>query len=70
MNRSIVLLACALVALAAGLLQPPSLEASPSIAPALQTTRVIHLNPVLDTNNRTAKLAVELILSACGKSIL
>lgn len=49
MNRSIVLLACAVVALAAGLLQPPSLEASPSIAPALQTTRVIHVNPVLDT---------------------
>jgi len=31
---------------------------------------LVELNPVLDTNNRTAKLAVELILSAFGKSIL
>jgi arginase len=31
---------------------------------------LVELNPVLDTNNRTAKLAVELILSAFGKTIL
>lgn len=31
---------------------------------------LVELNPVLDTNNRTAKLGVELILSAFGKTIL
>jgi arginase len=31
---------------------------------------VVELNPILDEGNRTAKLAVELILSAFGKTIL
>jgi len=30
----------------------------------------VELNPILDEGNRTAKLAVELILSAFGKTIL
>jgi arginase len=31
---------------------------------------IVELNPILDESNRTAKLAVELILSAFGKTIL
>jgi arginase len=31
---------------------------------------VVELNPVLDEHGRTARLAVELILSALGKTIL
>ena len=31
---------------------------------------VVEVNPVLDTMNRTADLAVELVLSAMGKRIL
>ena len=31
---------------------------------------VVEVNPVLDERNRTAELAVELILSALGKKIL
>jgi arginase len=37
---------------------------------ALLGMDLVELNPVLDTNNRTAKLGVELILSAFGKTIL
>ena len=31
---------------------------------------LVELNPILDHQNETAKLAVELILSAFGKTIL
>ena len=31
---------------------------------------VVEVNPVIDQSNRTAELAVELILSALGKKIL
>jgi arginase len=31
---------------------------------------VVEVNPILDTGNRTAILAAELILSAAGKTIL
>ena len=31
---------------------------------------LVELNPILDNQNGTAKLAVELILSAFGKTIL
>jgi arginase len=31
---------------------------------------VVEVNPVLDERNRTAEIACELILSACGKRIL
>jgi hypothetical protein len=48
-NRSIVLLACAVAALGFGLLQPPRIEARPSLAPHQQPSRIVHINPVLDT---------------------
>jgi hypothetical protein len=48
-NRSLILLVCAVVALAAGVLQPPALEARPNPAPLQQSARVAHLNPTLDT---------------------
>jgi arginase len=34
------------------------------------STEVVEVNPVIDEVNRTADLAVELILSAMGKKIL
>jgi arginase len=37
---------------------------------ALGSLEVTEINPILDDGNRTAELAVELILSALGKSIL
>jgi arginase len=39
-------------------------------AGALRSLEVTEINPILDEHNRTAELAVELILSALGKSIL
>jgi arginase len=36
----------------------------------LRSMEVVEVNPVLDTANRTALLAVELIMSAMGKRIL
>jgi arginase len=36
----------------------------------LESLEVVEVNPVLDVSNRTADLAVELILSALGKKIL
>jgi arginase len=37
---------------------------------ALVSMEFVEVNPVLDLSNRTADLAVELILSAVGKKIL
>ena len=37
---------------------------------ALRSLEVVEVNPTLDTNNRTSEVAVELILSALGKTIL
>ena len=39
-------------------------------AGVLRSLEVTEINPILDEHNRTAELAVELILSALGKSIL
>ena len=36
----------------------------------MRSFEIVEVNPTLDTNNRTAELAVELILSALGKTIL
>jgi arginase len=36
----------------------------------MRSLEVVEVNPTLDTNNRTSELAVELILSALGKTIL
>ena len=36
----------------------------------LRSFEIVEVNPTLDTNNRTSELAVELILSAFGKTIL
>ncbi len=36
----------------------------------IRSLELVEVNPVLDTNNRTSELAVELILSALGKTIL
>lgn len=36
----------------------------------MQSFEIVEVNPTLDTNNRTSELAVELILSALGKTIL
>jgi len=36
----------------------------------MRSFEIVEVNPILDTNNRTAELAVELILSAFGKTIL
>jgi arginase len=36
----------------------------------MQSFEIVEINPTLDTNNRTSELAVELILSALGKTIL
>ena len=36
----------------------------------LRSFEIVEVNPTLDTNNRTSELAVELILSALGKTIL
>jgi arginase len=36
----------------------------------LTSMEVVEVNPVLDSANRTALLAVELVLSALGKRIL
>jgi arginase len=42
------------------------------IAESLQvgSLDVVEINPILDERNRTAELAIELILSALGKTIL
>ena len=37
---------------------------------ALGSMEMTEVNPILDDRNRTAQLAVELILSALGKTIL
>ncbi|MES2206915.1 MAG: arginase [Pseudomonadota bacterium] len=39
-------------------------------AGGMRSLEMVEVNPILDTNNRTAELAVELILSALGKTIL
>jgi len=39
-------------------------------AGALGSLEITETNPLLDVGNRTAELAVELILSALGKTIL
>jgi arginase len=36
----------------------------------MRSFEIVEVNPTLDTNNRTSELAVELILSALGKTIL
>jgi arginase len=36
----------------------------------LASMDLVEINPILDVGNKTAELAVELILSALGKSIL
>jgi arginase len=36
----------------------------------LGSLEITEINPILDDSNRTAELAVELILSALGKTIL
>jgi arginase len=41
-----------------------------SEAGILGSLEVTEINPILDEHNRTAELAVELILSALGKTIL
>jgi len=37
---------------------------------AMISMEVVEVNPVIDQNNKTADLAVELIMSAMGKKIL
>jgi arginase len=39
-------------------------------ANVLGSLEITEINPILDDSNRTAELAVELILSALGKTIL
>jgi arginase len=36
----------------------------------MRSLEIVEINTALDTNNRTAELGVELILSALGKTIL
>jgi len=36
----------------------------------MRSMEIVEVNPVLDQFNRTAELAVELVLSALGKKIL
>jgi arginase len=38
--------------------------------PGMRSFEIVEVNPMLDTSNQTAELAVELILSALGKTIL
>jgi len=39
-------------------------------AGGMRSLELVEVNPALDTYNRTAELAVELLLSALGKTIL
>ncbi len=41
-----------------------------AIAGGMLSMEVVEVNPVMDEVNRTAELAVELVLSAMGKRIL
>ena len=43
--------------------------AKPSAAGGLTSLEMVEINPILDVQNRTGKLAMSLILSALGKAI-